>query len=119
VESHFSKEFLGRVDEVLVFNELGFVDLCQIARFELHSLVERAKTLGLSLSVEEGVVEHIASLAHKRRQGARAIKRLVATMIETPLSEQLLFGPLSLQECRVVVEDGEVVVADRVVRSVA
>lgn len=119
VESHFSKEFLGRVDEVLVFNELGFADLCQIARLELDSLAQRAELLGLNLRVEEGVVEHIASLAQKRRQGARAIKRLVATMIETPLSEQLLFGPLSSQECRVVVEDGEVVVADRVVRSVA
>ena len=119
VESHFSKEFLGRVDEVLVFNELDFADLCQITRLELHSLAQRAESLGLNLRVEEGVAEHIASLAQKRRQGARAIKRLVATMIETPLSEQLLFGPLSLQECRVVVEDGEVVVADRVVRSVA
>ena len=119
VESHFSKEFLGRVDEVLVFNELGFADLCQITRIELDSLAQRAESLGLNLRVEEGVAEHIASLAQKRRQGARAIKRLVATMIETPLSEQLLFGPLSSQECRVVVEDGEVVVADRVVRSVA
>ena len=119
VEGHFSKEFLGRVDEVLVFNELGFAELCQIARLELSSLVARAESLGLSLIIEEGVEEVIASLAIERKQGARAIKRLVTTLVETPLSERLLFGPKGQKSLRVVIEEDIIAIREDAVRSVA
>ena len=107
------------MDEGLVSNELGFADLCQITRIELDSLAQRAESLGLNLRVEEGVVEHIASLAHKRRQGARTIKRLVTTMVETPLSEHLLFGPRRHDEWQVIVEGTGIAVTEKSVRSVA
>jgi ATP-dependent Clp protease ATP-binding subunit ClpC len=88
----FKPEFINRIDEIILFEELEYDALCSIACKMLRELRERARRAGVELEICEGVAEHIADLCYSsaRELGARPLRREIIERIETPLSEILL-----------------------------
>ena len=88
----FKPEFINRIDEIILFEELEYDALCSIACKMLGELRERARRAGVELEICEGVAEHIADLCYSsaRELGARPLRREIIERIETPLSEILL-----------------------------
>ena len=106
----FSPEFLGRIDCVACFEKLGPAELTQIAKRQLEALSKRAKSRGLTLEVASGAAEEIARQAMEKPGGARNIRHLLQTLVQTPLSDALLSGtpPKALQ---ILAREGKIVVS--------
>jgi ATP-dependent Clp protease ATP-binding subunit ClpC len=86
----FAPEFLARIDEVLVFNDLDGEDCRAIAALEIEKLRAKLARRGLRLRVRREVVEWVAARGYSPRQGAREIARVVARELEDPLAERIV-----------------------------
>ena len=106
----FSPEFLGRIDCVACFEKLELPELTEIARRQLEAICGRAKSRGLTLEVASGAAEEIARQAMEKPGGARNIRHLLQTLVQTPLSDALLSGtpPKALQ---ILAREGKIVVS--------
>ena len=104
----FKPEFINRIDEIVLFDELGVDSLTKIAKKMLRELSARAKEAGAELEIDDGVAEHIAAVCYSsaRELGARPLRREIVERIETPLSEMLLCR--RSQSVKVAIEDGEI-----------
>ena len=94
LERTFSPEFIGRIDEIVLFRELAGEQVQRIIDLELDHLLRRVERLGYSLRVTAKARRRLAALAYERRYGVRALKRVLAKHIEEPLSELLIDGSL-------------------------
>jgi ATP-dependent Clp protease ATP-binding subunit ClpC len=95
VERHFRPEFLNRVDELVVFNQLTREDMRRIVRIELGKVQSRMTSKNLTLEVGEDVVQHLIDKHFNADFGARPLKRAIERTIEDPLSEEILKGALA------------------------
>ncbi len=91
----FSPEFLGRIDCVACFTRLGLPELTEIARRQLEKLCARADVHGLRLSIAPGAAEELARQALSSSGGAREIRHLLQTCVQTPLADALLSDTLT------------------------
>ena len=91
----FSPEFLGRIDCVACFTRLGLPELTEIARRQLEKLCARANVHGLRLSIAPGAAEELARQALSSSGGAREIRHLLQTCVQTPLADALLSDTLT------------------------
>ncbi len=90
----FRPEFLNRVDEIIVFNQLKKSEIKEIAKRLLASLSERLKAMDITVSFSENVISMIADEGFDPIYGARPLKRAIQTKIEDRLSELILEGSL-------------------------
>ena len=95
VQKEFRPEFIGRLDEVVVFRKLTRDELKEIVDIELDKvkerLAERGKTLTLNDEAREFCIDK-GSEDDGLDYGARPLRRSVERYIEDPLSEELLRG---------------------------
>ncbi|MCL1839608.1 ATP-dependent Clp protease ATP-binding subunit [Candidatus Saccharibacteria bacterium] len=97
IKQQFRPELLGRIDDVVVFNQLAYDDYIQIVDLELKELTERlydATGIIVHPDDEVAVCEKIAKAATSDSYGARGIKSYIKRHIETPLSEYILISGL-------------------------
>ncbi|MBZ0152572.1 MAG: ATP-dependent Clp protease ATP-binding subunit [Planctomycetes bacterium] len=108
VERHFRPEFINRLDEIVIFNQLGRDDMQRIVENELKKVKGRMKQKGHVLDVDQSVIDWLIEKSFHEDFGARPLKRGIEKHLEDPLSEQVLKGqmetPLSI---RAVMKEGE------------
>lgn len=92
LERDFKPEFLGRLDEVVVFKKLAGDDLKLIIDIELSKVRERLGERGLGIELDDAAKEFIIKSGGDLDYGARPLRRAVEQAIEDPLSEELLRG---------------------------
>ena len=109
----FPAEFLGRIDETVVFRNLGIAQLEQVARLLLDTLAERMQVLGIGLQVTEAALGYLARRSLDGKLGARPLRRLVRNLVEDPAATKLLQGQLKAGDTLVV--DGSEEITLRVV----
>ncbi|MFT6833481.1 MAG: ATP-dependent Clp protease ATP-binding subunit ClpC [Planctomycetota bacterium] len=88
----FSPEFLGRIGETVLFDELGKKSVERIAGIKLSELQERASTRGMDVRFTASVASWIAERGFKPESGARELRRVIQKELEPELSERLLSG---------------------------
>ena len=88
----FRPEFLGRVDEIVLFHPLTAEQAERIAARLLDGLCKRLQSLGYALSVDGDVAAFLAKTAFDSHHGARPLRRAVRSQVEDPLAEKLLAG---------------------------
>jgi len=92
LETSFSPEFLGRIDETVVFKELDKRTAVSIAQRQLGELAARARRRGLRVAFTPAVAKWVSELGFSTEYGARELRRVVTREIEAPLSRLLLDG---------------------------
>lgn len=103
LKEYFRPEFLSRVDEVIVFNELGMNDFKQICSNMLAELAKRCSRQGVSLSWSERLSDRICADAEKMHEGARPIAKLIDKNVMDRISDGIIKGEFS---------DGDEIYAD-------
>ncbi len=88
----FRPEFLNRVDDIIVFQQLSEEDIRRIARRMLASLDKRLADMGMTLKVSDDAVSEIAKEGFDPVYGARPLRRAIQSKIEDALAEKLLEG---------------------------
>ena len=86
----FKPEFLNRLDDIIVFNQLDEDDIKEIARRMLKSLQKRTKDLGITLSFTDDAIDELAKEGFDKIYGARPLRRAIQSKIEDRLSELIL-----------------------------
>lgn len=92
LRASFRPEFLNRVDEIVIFNNLGRDEIAQIVDIQLALLKQRLEKLGLNLEVAKEARALLAEEGFDPVYGARPLKRAIQKRLENPLSVHLLEG---------------------------
>ena len=102
-------EFLGRVDEIVVFNTLGKAELVKIAAILIEEFREPLKDKGIELTIGDGVYEIIADMSEDGGRGARDIRRTIRKTVEDEVANILINNAEALvKEIIVSAEDGKI-----------
>ena len=102
-------EFIGRVDEIITFRPLSEEDLERIAALMLEKVKARMESRGICLRYDPQVAILLAQSGVNDMSGARNLRRVVAELVEDPLSELILRGKAG-HEVRLSVEKNKITV---------
>ena len=103
----FRPEFLNRVDEIVVFKSLSTEQLRGIVDLMVLELRDRLIANGMSIELTEAAKDLIAKDGTDPVYGARPLRRTIQSMIEDPLSEELLSGQWTAGDIVAVDVDAE------------
>jgi ATP-dependent Clp protease ATP-binding subunit ClpC len=103
LKSTFRPEFLNRIDEVIVFNDLTIDDMERIVDLQMEEVSERLSDLGLTVQLTDESRSWLAHEGFDPQFGARPLRRALQRHVENPLSIKLLRGDF---------QKGDVVVVD-------
>jgi ATP-dependent Clp protease ATP-binding subunit ClpC len=90
LERQFSPEFLGRIDETIVFSDLDPKCAQAIAQRQLTDLAGRARKRGLRVAFTPAVAKWIVTRGFSADYGARELRKVIQREIEGPLSKLLI-----------------------------
>lgn len=94
LENQFSPEFLGRIDEVLLFSELDTSSAQAIAQDQLTDLAIRARRRGARVAFTTAVARWVAERGFCPKSGARELRNVIRREIEPHLARLLLDAQL-------------------------
>lgn len=86
----FKPEFLNRIDEIIVFNQLEKADIEEIAKRMLKTLKKRLADLDIDVEFTDAAISALADAGFDKVYGARPLRRAIQQKIEDPLSELIL-----------------------------
>jgi ATP-dependent Clp protease ATP-binding subunit ClpC len=96
LQKNFSPEFLNRIDEIIIFDQLKQEDIIQIIDIELRKVTERIKSIGYQLQVTDIAKHKMATEGYDLQFGARPLKRNLQKYIENAISEKLVSEDISI-----------------------
>ena len=104
-------EFIGRVDEVIVFNQLTLEDYKKIAALLINDFVPSLQDKGIKLIIDDGVADVIAKEAESGVRGARDIRHTIRRRVEDPITDLLVSSyDIKIRSIRISVNENEIVV---------
>ncbi|MFR0836891.1 MAG: AAA family ATPase, partial [Barnesiella sp.] len=99
----FSPEFLNRVDDIVMFDQLNKDAIFKIIDLELSGFYQRVETLGYKLTITDEAKSFIASKGYDIQFGARPLKRAIQKYLEDELAEMII---------RAAVQEGDTILVD-------
>ncbi len=107
LKQHFRPEFLNRIDDIVVFTQLGEDEILQIVDLMLARVDGQLKNRDMGLELTPAAKKLLADKGYDPVLGARPLRRTIQREIEDALSEQILFGTRKSGEIVVVDVEGE------------
>ena len=95
VQKIFSPEFINRLDDSIVYKPLNKKDILKIVSLQLNDLYDNIKAKKIKLFISIAVKNFLLREGYSEKYGARKIRRVIKSLIETPISELILKGKLS------------------------
>ena len=86
----FAPEFINRIDDIIMFNDLDKDALFKIIDIELSGLFKRAENEGYHLSITDAAKSYLLDNGYDKQFGARPLKRAIQEHIENNLAELIL-----------------------------
>ncbi|MFK7758582.1 MAG: AAA family ATPase [Phycisphaerales bacterium] len=105
-EQFFRPELLNRIDETVVFHQLGKDTLCGIARIQLAGLERRLADRGMNLELTDGAFERLIAEGYDPAYGARPLARTIQRQLENPLATKILSGEFERGDTIAVDDNG-------------
>ena len=95
VRQTFNPEFINRLDEIIVFDELGDVDLLDVLQLQVDQINSTMSNHGFIVRLSDDAKQWIVNkTCADRSYGARPLRRALQKHVEDPLSEALIQGHL-------------------------
>jgi ATP-dependent Clp protease ATP-binding subunit ClpB len=92
LRARFRPEFLNRLDETVVFHQLGREQLRAIVDIQLRRFEKRLAERELQLQIDDDAKDLLGNLGYDPTYGARPLKRVIQRTLENPLAEAILAG---------------------------
>jgi len=99
----FSPEFLNRIDDVMIFNQLSRENIFEIIDILMKGVLKRLNNLGFTLELTDEAKNFIADKGYDQQFGARPLHRAIQKWLEDPLAEEIL---------NMNIKAGDVLIAD-------
>ena len=94
LSKQFAPEFLNRLDEIIIFDQLDLNAIKKIINIELTGLYKRIEGMGYHIHVSDKAKEFVATKGYDVQFGARPLKRAIQTYIEDGVAARILSGEL-------------------------
>jgi len=108
LREHFKPEFLNRIDDIVVFEQLTREQIAEIIDVQLEKLRLNLRERGITIELDDTARELIITEGYDPVYGARPLRRAIQTLIQNPLAVKLLQGEIaSGHTVRVLAENGE------------
>ena len=105
-------EFIGRVDEVVVFNDLTQHDYERIAALMLSELVSPLADKGIALAWDDKATEAIARLSVDGTRGARDLRNVIRRNVEDVITTRIVNGADKPFKAVNITADGDKVICN-------
>ena len=103
-------EFIGRVDEVVVFNDLTDDNYDKIAELMLGELKEPLADKGITLTWDDGVPAEIRKRMDSHVRGARDLRNVIRRSIEDKIADMIIDADgAPVTAISITSEDGKIV----------
>ena len=86
----FAPEFINRIDDIILFDQLSREAIGQIIDNELAMLNLRLAALGYTLEIDKKAKEFLIDKSYDKKYGARPLKRAIQTYVEDGISDYIL-----------------------------
>lgn len=90
----FRPEFLNRVDETVMFNELTSDGIRKIIDLEMKKVEQQLSFHDITLKLSKGSKDLLIEKGYDPTLGARPLKRAIQKIIEIPISDKILSGEI-------------------------
>lgn len=111
----FSPEFLNRLDDIILFDQLGKADIRRMVDIELKEVLGRIHRAGFDLKLTDEAKDVIATKGYDIQYGARPLKRTLQTEVEDRLTDLILEGKIEKGgSLTLTAKDGQIVVQEEV-----
>ena len=94
LKQFFRPEFLNRIDETIIFDELNKPELRQIVSLLTNKLAARLDKQGVNLKISRAALDKLAKDGYDPEMGARPLRRAIQNDIEDKIAEMLIGGEL-------------------------
>lgn len=103
----FAPEFLNRLDDIVMFDQLDRQALLQITGMEIGKFTKRMEGIGYHVEVTEKAQEYVATKGYDVQFGARPLKRAIQTYIEDGICAHILDGSFEADKPIIIDRDGD------------
>ena len=107
LREHFKPEFLNRIDDIVIFRQLGREQIGRIIDVQLGRLRHMLAERGITLDLDDSARQLLAREGYDPLYGARPLKRAIQTLIQNPLAVKLLRGEVLPGQAVRVSADGD------------
>ncbi len=109
IKKFFKPEFLNRLDEIVIFNNLELSDIKEIAKIQLQHLEKRLNKKNLKFKITDEAINQLVENSFDHAYGARPLKRIIQKQIETKISNNILNNHyLNKDEINIYLVNGEI-----------
>ena len=109
LKKFFKPEFLNRLDEIVIFNNLELNDIKEIAKIQLQNLEKRLNKKNLKFKITDEAINQLVENSFDHAYGARPLKRIIQKQIETKISNNILNNHyLNKDEINIYLVNGEI-----------
>jgi ATP-dependent Clp protease ATP-binding subunit ClpC len=91
----FAPEFLNRIDDVVMFNQLEKKHIHSIIDIEIEGLYKRVESLNYKLKISPAAKDFIAEKGYDPQFGARPLKRAIQKYLEDEMAEIIIKASIS------------------------
>ena len=91
----FAPEFLNRIDDVVMFNQLEKKHIHEIIDIEIEGLYQRVEALNYKLKLSPAAKDFIAEKGYDPQFGARPLKRAIQKYLEDEMAEIIIKASIS------------------------
>ena len=90
IRKHLRPEFINRLDEIVIFNNLSKENLKEIILIQIEDLKKRLGEKSIELKWGKGVSEFLLSNIEYNRYGARPLRRKIEKLVENKIAIQII-----------------------------
>ena len=88
----FRPEFLNRIDEIVMFQQLGKEHIASIIKLQLERVQARLADRKITLDFDQSAMDFLCEKGYDPAMGARPVKRAIQNYVENTLARELLAG---------------------------
>ncbi len=90
LKSHFRPEFLNRLDDIVIFEQLGLQAITNIVDILFNNIKKKVEEKDIKISLTQNAKEYIAKIGFDPVYGARPLKRAIYEIVEDKLADLIL-----------------------------
>ncbi|MCG3676616.1 ATP-dependent Clp protease ATP-binding subunit [Aliarcobacter butzleri] len=90
LKSHFRPEFLNRLDDIVIFEQLNLSAITNIVDILFNNIKKKVEEKDIKISLTQNAREYIAKIGFDPVYGARPLKRAIYEIVEDKLADLIL-----------------------------
>ena len=92
LNENFDVAFMNRIDNIINFNYLSNNDMLKIIDNKLKDLKQKYKLKNIEIKINTNIKQEILELSNYNEYGARKIDKIIETVIEPIIINDILIG---------------------------